>query len=129
MEDKRIKIKITTISTGNPVSDIKEEGTFRSKDGKTLISCVDKEGVKTSFIITDSGISLSRSSQMYSLKIPVREEQITKGMMGDENTFEVIGKTVEFSCFSKGARVYLEYNLPDLSDTPMDFKVEAEIQF
>ena len=26
-------------------------------------------------------------------------------------------------------RVYLEYNLPDLSDTPMDFKVEAEIQF
>ena len=129
MEDKKIKIKITTISTCNPVSVIKAVGSFRSKDGKTLISCVDNEGVKTSFIITDSGISLSRSSQMYSLKIPVRAEQITKGMMGDENTFEVIGKVAEFTCSKADARVYLEYNLPDLSDEPMDFKVEAEIQF
>ena len=127
--EKKIRIKITTVSSSNPVSVLKGEGSFRSKDNKTLITHTDKDNSKTSVIITDGKILLSRKAELYSLKIPVRSEQETLGIMGEENTFKVIGKTSSYEVDNFGGRVYLEYTLPDLSDEPTDFKIDIEFKF
>lgn len=128
MENK-IKLKLTTISSANPVNVIKGEGIFREKDGKVLITHTDDEQNKTSFIITEDKIILSRKSPFYELKMPVKQNETLLGMMGDEATFSVIGKVAEYSIDNKRGRVYLEYTLPDLSEQSTDFKVELEFEF
>lgn len=127
--EKKIKFKLTTISTDNPVNVIKGEGVYREKDGRVLITHVDKEENKTSMIITEGKVLLIRRSPLYQLKIPVRAGEELLGIMGEESTFTVIGKIMEFEKDNKRGRVYLEYNLPDLSEKPTDFRVEAEFEF
>lgn len=127
--EKKIKLKITTISTGNPVSVIKGEGTYREKDGRVLITQIDGENNKTAFIITEEKIMLIRRSPYYQLKIPVKANEETNGIMGEENIFTVLGKTALFEKSKKSGRAYLEYTLPDLSDESADFKVELEFEF
>ncbi len=129
MENKKIKLKITTISSSNPVSVIKGEGSFKRKDEKTLITFTDSENVKTSFIITENRIMLSRTSSLYSLKIPVSQGEKMLGIMGEENTFTVIGKKAEFLTHKTGGSLSAHYCLPDLSDEPTDFEVEVEFTF
>ena len=126
--EKKVKLKITSISTGNPVNVIKGVGTFKEKDGRVLITHTDEEN-KTSMIITEDKILLIRRSPLYQLKIPVRANEKTLGIMGEENTFTVLCKVAEYKCDKNRGRVYLEYTLPDLSDEPTDFKVEAEFEF
>ncbi len=127
--EKKIRLKITSISTGNPVNVIKGEGAFREKDGRVLITHSDNEGNKTSMIITEDKILLIRRSPYYELKVPVRAGEKSQGIMGEENTFTVLGKTALFKHDNKRGRVYLEYTLPDLSDESTDFKVELEFEF
>lgn len=127
--EKKIKIKITSLSTGNPVNVIKGEGIFREKDGRVLITHTDGESNKTSMIITDGKILLIRRSPFYTLKIPVKSGEKLLGIMGEESTFTVNGKTADYKIDNKCGRVYLEYTLPDLSDEVTDFKVEAEFEF
>ena len=129
MEKQTVKLKITTISTGNPVNVIKGTGYFREKDGRILITHTDNKNVKTAFMITNDRITLSRSAELYSLKVPVKSGEALLGIMGEENTFSVIGKTAEYERFKTGGKIFLEYTLPDLSDISMDFKVEAEFSF
>lgn len=129
MENKKIKLKITTISSSSPVSVLKGEGVFKSKDGRTLITFTDSEQTKTSFIITENKIMLSRQSSIYSLKIPVVENEKLLGIMGEENTFTVIGKKAEFITHKSGGNISAHYHLPDLSDEPTDFEVEVEFTF
>ena len=128
MENK-IKLKLTTISSASPVNVIKGEGVFRKKDEKILISHIDDEQNKTSLIITEDKIMLSRKSPFYELKMPVKQGETLLGIMGDEATFSVIGKVAEYSIDKKRGRVYLEYTLPDLSEQSTDFKVELEFEF
>ena len=129
MENKKIKLKITTISSTSPVSVIKGEGFFRNKDGRTLITFTDSEDIKTSFIITENRIMLFRTSSLYTLKIPVVKGEKLLGIMGKENTFTVIGKKAEFFTHKTGGNISAHYNLPDLSDEPTDFEVEVEFTF
>ena len=127
--EKKIKIKITSISTENPVNVIKGVGSYREKDGKVLITHTDGENNKTSMIITEGRVLLIRRSPFYTLKIPVEPQEKLLGLMGEENTFTVIGKTAEFQKNDKYGRVYLEYTLPDLAEKSTDFKIEAEFSF
>ena len=127
--ENRIKLKITTISSSNPVNVIKGEGVFRQKDGKTLVTHQDSDGNKTSFIITDGRILLTRKSPFYQLKIPVTKGEKLHGIMGEESVFTVIGKEACFEVDKKCGRIYVEYTLPDLSDEVTDFKIDAEFEF
>ena len=127
--EKKIKLKITTISSNNPVNVLKGEGVYYEKDGKILIKHIDKEGNMTSMIITDEKILLSRKSQYYQRKIPIRENEKTLGIMGEESTFTVLGKTACFHKDEKRGSVKLEYTLPDLSDEVTHFNIDAEFEF
>ena len=127
--EKKIKIKITSISTDNPVNVIKGVGSYREKDGKVLITHTDDEGNKTSMIITEGKILLIRRSPIYTLKVPVKPQEELLGLMGEESTFTVIGKVAEFEKNDKRGRVHLEYTLPDLAEKSTDFKIEAEFSF
>ena len=127
--EKRIKLKLTTISSANPVNVIKGEGLFKQKDAKILITHTDDEQNRTSFIIVDDKITLTRKSPFYELKMPVKQGETLLGIMGEESTFSVIGKGVSYDIQNKHGRVYLEYTLPDLSEQSTDFKVELEFEF
>ena len=127
--EKKIKSKLTTISSANPVNVIKGEGIFRENNGKILITYIDEEQNKTSFIITDEKIILSRKSPFYELKMPVKQGETLLGIMGDESTFSVVGKLAEYNIESKRGSVYLEYTLPDLSEQSTDFKIDLEFEF
>lgn len=127
--EKKIKLKLTTISSTNPVNVIKGEGFFREMNGKILITHTDSEQTKTSFIITDEKIILSRKSPFYELKMPVKQNETLLGIMGDEATFSVVGKQAEYEFNNKYGKVYLEYTLPDLSEQSTDFKVDLEFEF
>lgn len=129
MENRKVKIKITTLSTGNPISVIKGEGSFRSKESKALLSLTHDDGSKTAFIITDNRILLSRTADVYSFKIPITAGEKTNGITGEESTFTVLGKVTEFETDNKGGRVFVSYTLPNLTDTPTEFKVEGEFKF
>lgn len=129
MEKRKVRIKITTVSTGNPVNVIKGEGFFQSQDKKALLSLTHNDGSKTAFIITENRILLSRTADVYSFKIPVTAEEKTLGITGEESTFTVLGKKAEFETSKKGGRISVHYTLPDLSDTPGEFKVETEFEF
>lgn len=129
MENRKVKIKITTLSTGNPVSVIKGEGGFRSQSGKALLSLTHDDGSKTAFIITENRILLSRTADVYSFKIPITAGEKTNGITGEESTFTVLGKVAEFETDNKGGRIFVNYTLPDLSDTPTEFKVDTEFEF
>ena len=127
--EKKIKLKLTTISTANPVNVIKGEGFFKEKDGKILITHTDEEQNKTAIMIVDDKITLSRKSQFYELKMPVKENETLLGIMGDENTFSVVGKVAKYEFGDKFGNVYLEYTLPDLSEESTDFKIDLEFEF
>lgn len=129
MEKNNIKIKITTISTGNPVSVIKGNGVFREKNGKVLINHIDEENNKTAVIITDEKMLLSRSSEMYSYKIPIKAGETLQGLIGEEQTFTVVGKHSAFNKHKKGGNIEIEYTLPDLADESMDFKVNIDFEY
>ena len=127
--EKKIKLKLTTISSANPVNVIKGEGFFREKDGKILITHIDNEQNKTSIIITDEKIILTRKSPFYELKMPVKEGETLLGIMGDESTFSVVGKVAKYNIENKHGSIYLEYTLPDLSEQSTDFKIDLEFEF
>lgn len=127
--EKKIKIKITSLSTDNPVNVIKGEGTYREQGGKVLITHTDDDSNKTSMIITKERIMLIRRSPLYTLKIPVIKGKKLSGIMGEESIFTVIGKEAEFERNNKEGRAYIEYTLPDLSEKSTNFKIEAEFEF
>ena len=127
--EKKIKLKLTTISSANPVNVIKGEGIFRENNGKILITHIDEEQNKTSFIITDEKIILSRKSPFYELKMPVKQGETLLGIMGDETTFSVVGTKAEYEINERQGNVYLEYTLPDLSEQSTDFKIDLEFEF
>ena len=129
MEKNNIKIKITTVSSNNPVNVIKGSGVLREGNGKSLLTHTDNENTKTSVIITDDKVLLCRSSNLYSLKIPVKQGETLLGIMGEESTFTVIGKTAEYTRDNKGGNIEIEYTLPDLSDEALNFKVTIDFKF
>ena len=129
MEKNNIKIKITTVSSNNPVNVIKGSGVLREGNGKSLLTHTDNENTKTSVIITDDKVLLCRSSNLYSLKIPVKQGETLLGIMGEESTFTVIGKTTEYARDNKGGNIEIEYTLPDLSDEALNFKVTIDFKF
>lgn len=129
MEKNNIKIKITTVSSNNPVNVIKGSGVLREGNGKSLLTHTDNENTKTSVIITDDKVLLCRSSNLYSLKIPVKQGETLLGIMGEESTFTVIGKTAEYTRDNKGGNIEIEYTLPDLADEALDFKVTIDFKF
>ncbi|MGN0174075.1 MAG: hypothetical protein ACI39F_06510 [Acutalibacteraceae bacterium] len=129
MEKNNIKIKITTVSSNNPVNVIKGSGVLREGNGKSLLTHTDNENTKTSVIITEDKVLLCRSSNLYSLKIPVKQGETLLGIMGEESTFTVIGKTAEYTRDNKGGNIEIEYNLPDLADEALDFKVTIDFKF
>lgn len=127
--EKKIKLKLTTISSASPVNVIKGEGVFKEKDGKILITHIDKSENKTSIMITDEKIILSRKSPFYELKMPVKQGETLLGIMGDETTFSVVGTKAEYETNERQGNVYLEYTLPDLSEQSTDFKIDLEFEF
>ena len=127
--EKKIKLKLTTISSANPVSVIKGEGFFKEKNGKILITHTDENENKTSIMITDEKIILSRKSPFYELNMPVKQGETLLGIMGDETTFSVVGIKAEYEINNKYGNVYLEYTLPDLAEQSTDFKIDLEFEF
>ena len=127
--EKKIKLKLTTNSSANPVNVIKGEGFFKEKDGKILITHTDENENKTSIMITDEKIILSRKSPFYELKMPVKKGETLLGIMGDETTFSVVGTKAEYEINERQGNVYLEYTLPDLSEQSTDFKIDLEFEF
>lgn len=120
-------LNISTSQNGAAPEKLTVNCTVNENNGKYFIKYCDNNGASNSIILDKGRIHIGRTDNLLGYKMQIMEGKTTKGIFTNEETFSVVCKKAAWQFDCKEGTVRMAYQLPDISDEPIDFVVNMNL--